>query len=186
MPTGMGIQGVLSFLATKGALRSITWVNLREVSDDFLCFRVCSWVRTHTSHAWDFRIHRLECMLWRCRRVNMCCLPCTYGALVSSSHSKPLYEMCNAYSVVSVSFLSVCVYSYLVHRFTSRSHRLVSCFQEPVLYILGRPYVLRDVDRPYVNLEYTGISVSRVEGMESQLKKDILEEAKRYGDRLLV
>lgn len=28
--------------------------------------------------------------------------------------------------------------------------------EEPVLYINGNPYVVRDADRPFANLEYTG------------------------------
>ncbi|WCJ22568.1 Paladin [Euphorbia peplus] len=58
--------------------------------------------------------------------------------------------------------------------------------EEPVVYINGRPFVLRDVERPFSNLEYTGINRSRVEQMESRLKEDILMEAARYGNKILV
>ncbi|KAJ8748544.1 hypothetical protein K2173_003445 [Erythroxylum novogranatense] len=58
--------------------------------------------------------------------------------------------------------------------------------EEPVVYINGRPFVLRDVERPFSNLEYTGINRYRVEQMEARLKKDILMEAARYGNKILV
>uniref|UniRef100_A0A6N2NAG9 Tyrosine specific protein phosphatases domain-containing protein n=1 Tax=Salix viminalis TaxID=40686 RepID=A0A6N2NAG9_SALVM len=58
--------------------------------------------------------------------------------------------------------------------------------EEPVVYINGRPFVLRDVERPFSNLEYTGINRSRVEEMEARLKEDILMEAARYGNKIVV
>ncbi|TVU46304.1 hypothetical protein EJB05_05830 [Eragrostis curvula] len=58
--------------------------------------------------------------------------------------------------------------------------------EEPVIYINGRPFVLRDVERPFSNLEYTGINRERVEQMEFRLKEDILQEASRYGNKILV
>ncbi|XP_048336813.1 uncharacterized protein LOC107426194 isoform X1 [Ziziphus jujuba] len=58
--------------------------------------------------------------------------------------------------------------------------------EEPVVYINGRPFVLRDVERPFSNLEYTGINRARVEQMEARLKEDILMEAARYGNKILV
>lgn len=58
--------------------------------------------------------------------------------------------------------------------------------EEPVVYINGRPFVLRDVERPFSNLEYTGINRARVEQMEARLKEDILMEAARYGYKILV
>ncbi|XP_010245398.1 PREDICTED: paladin isoform X2 [Nelumbo nucifera] len=58
--------------------------------------------------------------------------------------------------------------------------------EEPVVYINGRPFVLRDVERPFSNLEYTGINRARVEQMEARLKDDILVEAARYGNKILV
>ena len=48
--------------------------------------------------------------------------------------------------------------------------------EEPVLYINGRPYVVRESDKPFQNLEYTGIDRSRVEDMETRLKNDVLQE----------
>jgi hypothetical protein len=58
--------------------------------------------------------------------------------------------------------------------------------EEPVIYINGRPFVVREADKPFANLEYTGIDRQRVEEMESRLKVDILEEAAQYGDQILV
>ncbi|KAL6225589.1 hypothetical protein ACLB2K_004438 [Fragaria x ananassa] len=58
--------------------------------------------------------------------------------------------------------------------------------EEPLVYINGRPFVLRDVERPFSNLEYTGINRARVEQMEARLKEDILVEAARYGNKILV
>ena len=48
--------------------------------------------------------------------------------------------------------------------------------EEPVIYINGRPFVLREDERPFKNLqEYTGIDVRRLEQMELRLKNDILQ-----------
>src|SRR4051794_36459517 len=46
----------------------------------------------------------------------------------------------------------------------------VSLREEPVIYINGRPFVLRIHDAPFANLEYTGIDTARVEEMEERLK----------------
>lgn len=54
--------------------------------------------------------------------------------------------------------------------------------EEPVVYINGRPFVLRDVERPFSNLEYTGINRVRLEQMEARLKEDIFLEAARWSD----
>ncbi|XP_047316660.1 paladin-like isoform X2 [Impatiens glandulifera] len=59
--------------------------------------------------------------------------------------------------------------------------------EEPVIYINGKPFVLREVERPYKNmLEYTGIDRERVERMEDRLKEDILRESKKYGGAIMV
>ncbi|CAI5993545.1 unnamed protein product [Closterium sp. NIES-65] len=58
--------------------------------------------------------------------------------------------------------------------------------EEPVIYINGRPFVLREVERPFTNLEYTGINRARVEQMEARLKKDVLREAGRYSNKIMV
>ncbi|KAF6255732.1 inositol hexakisphosphate-domain-containing protein [Scenedesmus sp. NREL 46B-D3] len=58
--------------------------------------------------------------------------------------------------------------------------------EEPVLYINGKPYVVRESDQPFRNVEYTGIDRSRVEDMEARLKRDVLREAARYEQHILV
>lgn len=59
--------------------------------------------------------------------------------------------------------------------------------EEPVVYINGKPFVLREVERPYKNmLEYTGIDRERVERMEARLKEDILRESERYQGAIMV
>ncbi|KAM1668463.1 hypothetical protein ACFX2K_047795 [Malus domestica] len=60
-------------------------------------------------------------------------------------------------------------------------HLLVLCG----LYY-GRPFVLRDVERLFSNLEYTGINRARVEQMEAWLREDILIESARYGNKILL
>ncbi|OIV95330.1 hypothetical protein TanjilG_07486 [Lupinus angustifolius] len=62
----------------------------------------------------------------------------------------------------------------------------ISLREEPLVYVNGRPFVLRDVERPFSNLEYTGINRERVEQMEDRLKEDILMEAERYENKILV
>ena len=51
---------------------------------------------------------------------------------------------------------------------------MLRCAQ--VIYINGRPFVVREADKPFANLEYTGIDRERVEGMEARLKQDVLLE----------
>ncbi|KAG1680951.1 hypothetical protein FOA52_009910 [Chlamydomonas sp. UWO 241] len=58
--------------------------------------------------------------------------------------------------------------------------------EEPLVYINGAPFVVREADQPFSNLEYTGIDKRRVEAMEDRLKSDILAEAKRMGNQILV
>ncbi|CAH9140358.1 unnamed protein product [Cuscuta epithymum] len=59
--------------------------------------------------------------------------------------------------------------------------------EEPVIYINGKPFVLREAERPYKNmLEYTGIDCERVERMEARLKDDIMREAEHYNGAIMV
>jgi hypothetical protein len=53
--------------------------------------------------------------------------------------------------------------------------------EEPVIYINGRPFVVREADKPFANLEYTGIDRERVESMETRLKQDVLQEVRGRG-----
>lgn len=59
--------------------------------------------------------------------------------------------------------------------------------EEPLIYINGRPFVLRDRESPFENIRsYAGISATRLEQMEKRLKADIVEEAARNNGILLV
>ena len=58
--------------------------------------------------------------------------------------------------------------------------------EEPVVYIQGQSYTLRDIQHPTANLEDTGISAATVEEREDHVKGEILQEAQRYGGRFLV
>ena len=50
--------------------------------------------------------------------------------------------------------------------------------EEPLVYINGRPFVLREENRPFKNLkEYSNIDRIQLEKMESRLKQDVLQEA---------
>jgi hypothetical protein len=50
--------------------------------------------------------------------------------------------------------------------------------EEPMVYINGLPFVLREQQRPMKNLqEYAGIDAERLERMEARLKQDVLAEA---------
>jgi protein-tyrosine phosphatase len=53
--------------------------------------------------------------------------------------------------------------------------------EEPVLYINGKPFVLREMEKPFANVEYTGITSARVEGMEQRMKQDVLKEVGMFG-----
>lgn len=71
----------------------------------------------------------------------------------------------------------------------SKGRRMVSWInlrEEPVLYVNGRPFVVREADKPFANLEYTGIDRQRVEDMENRLKDDVLAEAANHGGVVLV
>ena len=58
--------------------------------------------------------------------------------------------------------------------------------EEPVVYINGAPYVVREAGAPFANLEYTGIDRTRVESMEARLKADVLREAAAWDGAVLV
>ena len=59
--------------------------------------------------------------------------------------------------------------------------------EEPVVFICGHPYVLREEGRPFKNLlEYRGIDSDRLDQMEQRLKNDVVEEAAKEGGRILV
>lgn len=58
--------------------------------------------------------------------------------------------------------------------------------EEPVVYINGLPFVLRELDKPVVNIEHTGITYKRVLDMENRLKQDVLDECNRNHGHVLV
>jgi hypothetical protein len=59
--------------------------------------------------------------------------------------------------------------------------------EEPVLYINGNPYVLREAAGAYTNMkEYGGIDAPRLEDLEKRLKAEVLAEAQRMGGRVHV
>ncbi|OAV90528.1 hypothetical protein PTTG_02608 [Puccinia triticina 1-1 BBBD Race 1] len=58
--------------------------------------------------------------------------------------------------------------------------------EEPVLYVQGRPHVLRLFDQPLENVVTTGVAAAAVEGMEDALKNDVLNEIIDRGGRILL
>lgn len=58
--------------------------------------------------------------------------------------------------------------------------------EEPVLYVKGRPHVLRLADQPLTNVEATGISTEVVERMEAALKRDVIAESRARGNCVLL
>ncbi|RXW17535.1 hypothetical protein EST38_g8313, partial [Candolleomyces aberdarensis] len=58
--------------------------------------------------------------------------------------------------------------------------------EEPVIYVAGRPHVLRQVTKPLENLEATGVTTGVVEAMEENFKKDVLRELKQGDGRILL
>ncbi|KAJ2917433.1 hypothetical protein MD484_g2993, partial [Candolleomyces efflorescens] len=58
--------------------------------------------------------------------------------------------------------------------------------EEPVIYVAGRPHVLRQVTKPLENLEATGVTTAVVEAMEENFKKDVLRELRKGNGRILL
>lgn len=58
--------------------------------------------------------------------------------------------------------------------------------EEPVVYVAGRPHVLRLSERPVENIEATGINSVVVESMEQSFKKDVLRELRENNGRVLL
>ena len=56
-----------------------------------------------------------------------------------------------------------------------------------MIYIGGKPFVLRDADTPKQNIRrYAGISADRLEQMETRLRDDVVTEAQRCNGLILV
>ncbi|KAJ1570068.1 hypothetical protein HK096_003163 [Nowakowskiella sp. JEL0078] len=69
------------------------------------------------------------------------------------------------------------------------SHRQAlwtSLREEPVVYVNGRPFVLRLFQDAIKNIEATGIARERVEEMETRMKMDIVAELQLYNGRILL
>ena len=59
--------------------------------------------------------------------------------------------------------------------------------EEPVVYINGDPYVLREASRPFKNLmEYRGIDAFRLDQMEQRLQDDVIQEAAMMNGEIIV
>ncbi|KAI0649419.1 inositol hexakisphosphate-domain-containing protein [Trametes meyenii] len=58
--------------------------------------------------------------------------------------------------------------------------------EEPVIYVAGRPHVLRLIDKPLENVEATGVTTAVVEAMEESLKRDVLHEVREGEGRILL
>ncbi|TFK90507.1 hypothetical protein K466DRAFT_660775 [Polyporus arcularius HHB13444] len=58
--------------------------------------------------------------------------------------------------------------------------------EEPVIYVAGRPHVLRLVDKPLENVEATGVTTVVVEAMEDNLKRDVIREVRAGNGRILL
>lgn len=58
--------------------------------------------------------------------------------------------------------------------------------QEPMLYIHGRPFSVKERDEPFKAMENRGIQLADVEQAEVLLKLEVIAEARRSGGRLLV
>eukprot|EP00331_Platyophrya_macrostoma_P025703 CAMPEP_0176441140 /NCGR_PEP_ID=MMETSP0127-20121128/21019_1 /TAXON_ID=938130 /ORGANISM="Platyophrya macrostoma, Strain WH" /LENGTH=761 /DNA_ID=CAMNT_0017825859 /DNA_START=19 /DNA_END=2305 /DNA_ORIENTATION=+ len=62
----------------------------------------------------------------------------------------------------------------------------VNLREEPIIYVGDRPFVFRDMQAPYVNVELTGIESDKVEHVENALKADILREGEQYDGNFIV
>ncbi|KAF8628035.1 hypothetical protein AX15_004150 [Amanita polypyramis BW_CC] len=58
--------------------------------------------------------------------------------------------------------------------------------EEPVIYITGRPHVLRRVDKPLENVEATGVTTEIVETIENNFKRDVFYEVRLGSGRILL
>ncbi|KAJ7757743.1 inositol hexakisphosphate-domain-containing protein [Mycena maculata] len=56
--------------------------------------------------------------------------------------------------------------------------------EEPIIYISGRPFVLRDASQPRRTLSLSD-RAENLEAIETRMKNDILQEANRYGGLIL-
>lgn len=67
------------------------------------------------------------------------------------------------------------------------SHVVVSDIREElVVYVSGRPYLRRDLERPVTSLHHADVISSYLEQMEVALKEDVCSEAARWNGRVLL
>ncbi|EPS58742.1 hypothetical protein M569_16071, partial [Genlisea aurea] len=117
---------------------------------------------------------------------------CHNKRLVPNVDGAPNYRKATSWPVHGVAIATIDgirnVLDHIANQGISGSCRVlwINLREEPVIYINGRPFVLRDVERPFSNLEYTGINRARVEQMEDRLRADVLSESARYGSKILV
>ncbi len=70
---------------------------------------------------------------------------------------------------------------------SSRVCHWFSAREEPLVYINGKPFVLRDAAEPLRNLyTYRGINTIRLESLEERLVEDVVREAKKWSGLILV
>lgn len=62
----------------------------------------------------------------------------------------------------------------------------VNLREEPFVFINGHPYCVKDWKQPFDNIERTGITTEQVQADEETLKREILEESRRYGGKILL
>ncbi|GAA5826021.1 hypothetical protein JCM11251_000094 [Rhodosporidiobolus azoricus] len=79
-------------------------------------------------------------------------------------------------------------YRRLFERIGAKETRVIwsSLREEPVLYVAGRPHVLRLFNQPLENVITTGVKTATVEAQEEELKRDLLRERKRTGGQVLL
>jgi hypothetical protein len=68
----------------------------------------------------------------------------------------------------------------------SRTVYWTSLREEPVVFVKGRPHVLRLYQDPLKNVETTGIARERVEAMEVQMKIEIIYDLNVHQNKLLL
>jgi hypothetical protein len=61
----------------------------------------------------------------------------------------------------------------------------VNMREEPLLFVGDRPFVLRDLANPYVNVELTGITPERIEAIEAAMQADCVADAAKYNNQFL-
>jgi len=73
-----------------------------------------------------------------------------------------------------------------------KSHAKAQCSwfstrEEPLVYLNGTPYVLREYTKPLQNIRaYYGMNSERLEKMEERLKADVVKETAKFGGLVLV